>query len=312
MSLRRETRDTDRVAIDFAEVGIPEVVMLGRYNYNHAHPPLKSHFHRNIFEVCLLERGVQTYIVDAACYNLTGGDLFITKPGEIHGTGLDPESKGRLYWLEILQVPKGDAFLGLTPRESHELMRRFLALPTHHFRNGDFLVSTFERILAAHADTQNPLRLAEVRNLLLRLVLDVIAIAERQIAHPYSPVIQKVVCHIEQTPNALPCITELARMACMSESYFKVLFKRETGMPPVEYAMRRRIERAKDLLRSSNTPITRLAMDLGFSTSQHFSTVFMRLTGLTPNIFRHRAHIQIMSQSPLDGAGPTFHPASND
>jgi len=267
--------------------------------------------HKNIFEICLLERGAQTYVIGSACYNLTGGDLFITKPDEIHGTGLAPESKGRLYWLEIRQIPSGQTFLGLTPQESNGMMRCFTNIHTRHFRNGDHLVPTFERILAAYADRQNPMRAADLRNLLLRLVLDILVIVERRAAHPYSPGIQKAIRHIEQNPGILPGINELAQIAGMSASYFKVLFKRETGMPPVEYAMWRRMEKAKHLLRSSGISITRLSMDLGFSTSQHFATVFKRLTGHTPKTFRQRSRLPSPHEAPSSGAGPRFHPAQS-
>lgn len=298
----------DRVVLEFASLDIPEVALLGRYNYSQAHPPLKPHMHKNIFEVCLLERGAQTYVAGSTAYNLTGGDMFITKPGEVHGTGREPENKGYLYWIEF-RIDGERSFLGLTPLESRIMLRRFLSLSARHFRNGNALAPTFERIFSAYADKQNPFRSVDVRNLLLRLVLDIIAIAEHQVAHPCSVGIQNAIHHIERNATSLPGVARLARAARMSESYFKVIFKKEVGMPPVEYAMWRRMEKAKHLLRSSGLSITRIAMDLGFSTSQHFATVFKRLAGHTPKAFRQRAHVQTSLHSPSTGAGPRFHPA---
>ncbi|MEI6514770.1 MAG: AraC family transcriptional regulator [bacterium] len=300
--------ENDRIMKDFANLGISEVVLLGRYHYSHAHSPLKPHAHNNIIEVCLLERGAQTYVVGSTRYDLTGGDVFITQPGEVHGTGHEPEGRGRLYWLEFKVLKKGQSFLGLTPQESQTLLKRFLALPSRLFRKGDMLAPTFERILAACADQRNPLQKADVRNLLLRLVLDIIAVAERQIAQPYSAGIQNAIRFIEREPATWPTLTQLARAASMSESHFKLTFKKETGMPPIEYGMWRRIEKAKHLLRVSNQPVTRIAAELGFSTSQHFATVFKRLTSLTPKAFRKNSHQHISDISPAIGAGPGFHP----
>ncbi len=281
---------------------------MGRYDYVQAHPPLKPHLHKDIFEVCFLANGAQTYVAGTTRYNLAGGDLFITKPGEIHSTGREPQNKGRLYWIQFRFTAEGQSFLGLTPQEAHTLMRRFLSLPTRHFRNGNLLAPTFDRILAAYADTHNPLRAVDVRNLLLRLALDIIGIAERRIARPYSIGIQNAIHHIEQHPTQFPDLKVLAHAAHMSDSYFKRIFKHETGMPPLEYAMWRRMENAKHLLRTTNYPVTRLAMEMGFATSQHFATVFKRLTGFTPSAFRQRAHLRIRHQSPSNGAGPGFHP----
>jgi len=306
----KNSTSSDRLTVDFSGIALPEIVMAGRYDYHHAHPPLRPHMHQDIFEICLLERGAQSYFVGTDRYDLTGGDVFITKPGEVHGTGEEPENKGRLYWIEFKRIPSGQSFLGMTPQESQVIMRRLLALPERHFRNGDTLAPTFERIFSAHADRHNPLRSADVRNLLLRLILDTIAITGRKRAHPCVIGVQKALRHIEQNPANPPSVTRLAQVAGMSESYFKVTFKKETGMAPGEYANWRRIEMAKRLLRLSAHPITRLAMELGFATSQHFATVFKRLTGVSPKVFRQCAVLYPNFQPPSSGAGPDFHPAA--
>lgn len=310
--MKRVSDKCEREADDFAGYGMPEISMVGRYNYNQAHPPLKPHMHKNIFEVCFLERGAQAYFVGSTRYDLAGGDIFITKPGEIHGTGREPENKGRLYWIEFKHTQTGESFLGLTPQESQVLFHRLLALPVRHFHNGHILALTFERIFSAQTDRSNSLHNADLRNLILRLILDMVAIMERRLAHPYSIGIQSAIRHIEQNPANLPGIAQLARVAGMSESYFKIVFKKETGMPPVEYANWRRVEKAKRLLQASSFPVTSIAMDLGFATSQHFATVFKRLTGLSPTVFRERAHLRSIQQVPLSGAGPSFHPSDSE
>ena len=310
MRHKQPDKAEDRIVLEFASLGIPEVALLGRYNYQHAHPPLKPHVHRKIFEICLLEHGTQTYVVGNTRYHLSGGDVFITRPGEVHGTGLEPENKGCLYWLELRIDEKDNSFLGLPPQEARTLKRRFLTLTGRHFRNGSPLITTFERILSAYAGKHNPLRTADVRNLVLRLVLDIIALAEHRTAPAGSIGIRNAISHIEQNPTLSPGITQLARIAQMSESYFKVSFKKEAGMPPGEYAMMRRIESAKQLLCTSSQPVTRLAMDLGFATSQHFATVFKRMTGLTPKAFRQRSHLPAHYETPSSGAGPRFHPVA--
>ena len=142
----------------------------------------------------------------------------------------------------------------------------------------------------------------------LRL-LDIMAITAHRSTRPYSAGIQRAIHHIEQNEGEMPGIAQLARVAGMSESYFKVVFKRETSMPPVEYVIWRRLERAKGVLRTTFTSITRLAMDFGFTSSQHFATVFKRLTGETPSAYRKRVHLHLEPSAPVVGAGPDFHPA---
>jgi AraC family transcriptional regulator len=84
----------------------------------------------------------------------------------------------------------------------------------------------------------------------------------------------------------------LVRMADevrLSPFHFAHLFKRQVGVAPHQYVMRRRLERAKVLLVQTNLPIVTIAMDLGFANQSHFSEIFHRETGDSPLSFRlHR------------------------
>ena len=60
-------------------------------------------------------------------------------------------------------------------------------------------------------------------------------------------------------------------------------FREELGMPPHEYILRRRIDRAAALLAAGRSSVTEVAYDLGFSSSQYFAMVFKRFTHRTPS-----------------------------
>lgn len=106
-------------------------------------------------------------------------------------------------------------------------------------------------------------------------------------------------------------IARVAAAAGTSESYLKAHFKREVGMPPMEYLMWLRIEQSKQLLRETETPITYIALQCGFTTSQHFATVFKRLTSTTPRDYRQKGHHHPKEpEKPVAGTGPLFHPVS--
>ncbi|MBA3847285.1 MAG: helix-turn-helix domain-containing protein [Planctomycetes bacterium] len=66
-------------------------------------------------------------------------------------------------------------------------------------------------------------------------------------------------------------------------------FLAEIGETPADWTRQQRIASAKRRLAESDTPITALALDLGFPSSQYFATVFRRYAGLTPREFRRRA-----------------------
>ncbi|MBN1553299.1 MAG: helix-turn-helix transcriptional regulator [Phycisphaerae bacterium] len=63
-------------------------------------------------------------------------------------------------------------------------------------------------------------------------------------------------------------------------------FQRALGCSPKQYQIRARLTEARRLLRETHLPITTIAMELGFCTSQHFATQFQIQTNQTPSDYR--------------------------
>jgi AraC family transcriptional regulator len=81
-------------------------------------------------------------------------------------------------------------------------------------------------------------------------------------------------------------LAEIAASAGLTRMHFAAQFRVTTGLPPHEYLIRRRIERAQELLTSSSLPLIEIALDVGFKSQSHFTTVFRRIVGQTPRIWR--------------------------
>jgi AraC-like DNA-binding protein len=74
----------------------------------------------------------------------------------------------------------------------------------------------------------------------------------------------------------------VADAAGISVSALKKNFRAETGFPPIEYFVRLKIQEAKKLLLDHDASVTSVAIELNFTSSQHFATMFKRYTGKTP------------------------------
>ena len=81
-------------------------------------------------------------------------------------------------------------------------------------------------------------------------------------------------------------LAQLATVAGLSPSHFSRAFSASTGEPPHRYLMRRRVERAQELLGDTSMSITEIAHASGFSSSQHMATVFQRMASVTPSQYR--------------------------
>ena len=81
-------------------------------------------------------------------------------------------------------------------------------------------------------------------------------------------------------------LSALADLAGMSTYQLARRFKESTGVPPHRYVLRRRTERARELLRQPGATILEVALACGFSSQSHFATVFRALTGVSPRAYR--------------------------
>ncbi|MEM6451773.1 MAG: AraC family transcriptional regulator [Cyanobacteria bacterium P01_D01_bin.105] len=88
--------------------------------------------------------------------------------------------------------------------------------------------------------------------------------------------------HIDQEIN----LADLAQLLDMSQFHFSRLFKQSLGVSPYQYLLQQRVERAKQLLKSTDRLITDIAFACGFNSHSHLSKQFKQLTGMTPKAYR--------------------------
>lgn len=83
-------------------------------------------------------------------------------------------------------------------------------------------------------------------------------------------------------------LADLASVARLSKYHFLRLFRETYGVTPAGYLSQRRIERAADLLRSTNLTVTEVCMAVGFSSLGSFSSRFRAVMGESPSEFQRR------------------------
>lgn len=83
-------------------------------------------------------------------------------------------------------------------------------------------------------------------------------------------------------------VRRLAAVSSVSPAHFARSFKAAFGTPPHRYLLSRRIERAKALLRDTNSPITDIAFQTGWSSLGTFGRVFRDIVEENPTDFRAR------------------------
>jgi AraC family transcriptional regulator len=98
--------------------------------------------------------------------------------------------------------------------------------------------------------------------------------------------LKRVMAYIDEHIGGPISLSDLAGAAGLSRMYFAARFRAATGVRPHDYILRRRIERARDLLVQTSESLVDIALDVGFQTQAHFTTVFKKLVGTTPGRWR--------------------------
>ncbi|MDI6617290.1 MAG: response regulator [Clostridiales bacterium] len=81
-------------------------------------------------------------------------------------------------------------------------------------------------------------------------------------------------------------LSELSEKYRLSECYLSSLIKKKTGKSFSEHIMECRIQKAQELLRTTNESIAEIASDVGYSDYFYFIKVYKKVTGLTPAAYR--------------------------
>jgi AraC family transcriptional regulator len=87
--------------------------------------------------------------------------------------------------------------------------------------------------------------------------------------------------HAEDLP-----LNEVAHAACVSPYHFHRLFREVFGETPNQYLQRKRLQRARELLESSDRGVTEISMHVGLERSTSFSALFRRTFGCSPREYR--------------------------
>lgn len=97
---------------------------------------------------------------------------------------------------------------------------------------------------------------------------------------------------VEQCMNEFLSVEELAKIALMSETKLKKLFKQVYGMGLYEYYQKNRMHQAKELLLSGKYKISEIGVKLGYSNLSNFSVAFKKEFGCLPSEYKSTIEIR--------------------
>jgi AraC-type DNA-binding domain-containing proteins len=271
-----------RLIYDLTPFGLPEVPYFAAMNLPFTSTALPTHTHKERMEINLILKGERVYRVGGKDYHLRGNQIFFTWPGEMHGTGSYLHGRGLHFWMQVALPKPGKCFLNFDADGVAPLLESLWKMPRRQFRADPGMRDIYVRML--DICRQGPSRLAgiELAALMMQWFLLFEAASRKEWEEEITPDIARALELMSRVPYRHVSIDDLAGEACLSESRFKGKFKEQVGMPPGEFLLRRRTEVAADMLMKGRLNATEIALELGFSSAQHFSLTFKKFFGLSP------------------------------
>jgi AraC family transcriptional regulator len=103
--------------------------------------------------------------------------------------------------------------------------------------------------------------------------------------------------HMEQSSFSCVQVHDMARIVGISQSYFSRAFKSSTGMSPLRWLRKKRIERAQQILLETEQSLVDIALQTGFADQSHFTRTFRNIVGESPGAWRK--NIKFKGSSPI-------------
>ena len=272
-------------------LSIPEIQDIDMFRFVYAFQPMVTESHEDAFELLYLKSGQKPFKIGNREWTFVGGDLAVIPPGVEHGQN-SVQNRSSLYFILLSEPEKCDNFLFMDGKARRELQQRLLQCAGRPIHLPPNVQKSFQQLLDMRngdaPESRSLLAPALARAHLALLLESILACGEgvELKVRTLPPDIARAVEYMEQCRDTTPSVSELAALAGLSEVWFKQKFKRAVGMPPAEYCLRHKLDIAAEQLLKTGQSITQIAMSLGFSSGQHFSTAFRHYLGCSPSDYR--------------------------
>jgi AraC family L-rhamnose operon regulatory protein RhaS len=263
---------------------------------------LEAHRNEGV-EICYLETGAMAFSVEAKNFELRSGHFTLTRPWQLHKLGAPNIGPGKLHWL-ILDVgvrrPNQDwiwpRWLALTTGDKAELTRKLRHNENAVWHATPEIADAFRNLSDGVLHWREPLAESRMLTRLNQLLLGILTVLSKQEARENPELASRrrtveLFLHdlaINGASSSQPwSLKEMATQCGMGITAFTKYARELVNNGPVEFLNQCRLEHAARQLRENPAlPVTEIAFQNGFNSSQYFATCFRRRFREAPSTFR--------------------------
>ena len=242
-----------------------------------------------------IQDGTFQWLIDKQQFTLYPGDVALVLPGEQFGSYNNTLEIGAFSWIhiDVRHQNAGEIALGkwssLSDNEMMSIGKIFLlndpVIIVRFPEMGRILKCIQQEVINRELGYR-----ARVNNQIDELFI----LTTRQLSsqsntgRDFSKTFMKLEESLRQDLSHQWTVEEMAAFVGLGTTLFNEKVKSYSGFSPLNYLIKIRISEAIKLLKKDKVSITDIALETGFSSSQHFSTTFKKLTGYTPGEYRKK------------------------
>jgi len=263
---------------------IPELDCVGHSHVREALPIRQDVANSNTIALILVRRGGQAFRIQGRWVELKAGDLFVIPPHVGVSTGDRPTTRVEGYEVYLL-LDEARPFLGNRAFEPlRESLRSLSAIQVKATRQVASAVGQIYNLVAQ--TKQDPLSAARVLVLLGGLLFDVLDAVQSRPTRRRRSYVDQAETFMRDRLDQMLSLQDLIDHTGYSRTALVDGFRRQRGVSPMDWFTQIKIERSAELLRQTDRPISLIAAELGFGSSQYFSNTFKRIMSVTPSAYR--------------------------
>jgi len=256
---------------------------------------MRPHLH-NFIEICYVYSGNGRHYINGNIYNVHPGDLYIIDYGTVHA--FESDSDGRINTFNIMFLPeffdpvyKGiDSWKTITEKifADNGTHNVFINIPHGDIANYNRLTMDMFREYTARKYGYSEM----IRGLFLQFMINIIRdFAGINHINPTSKMkksdtVEFIKSYFDHNYEQKIYINSLCESLYINKSHLCRLFKEYTGTNMIYYINRKRIQKACELLKETDSTIISIAIDVGFKDYKHFNNVFNEIMGENPTKYR--------------------------
>ena len=234
---------------------------------------------RNDYQLIYICEGQCVVTLDGLVHIAYPGDCILYRPGEVQDYLLAKKVEPHTYWIH---------FNGEVCQKLFEtlLLQNVHIIKAEQNREVEHLISRVCQYYNLEVPNRE-LICSGMMQTILALLSNELYKGNPHTGEKGKDKVSEVISHIKMVPNLNITVSECADFCKMSKVHFSRFFKQITGMPPVQFVLKIRIDRAKELLDFTDKPIAEIAEASGFPDQNYFARTFKKITGMSPTQYRN-------------------------